>query len=149
MQVISRDKTITVIKILSNTENRKHLSQLFRYGVIGVTVNLAAYLAYLLATYLGGTPKLTMSVIYVLTAFFSFLGNRSLTFAYKGGFLGSGLKFSIAHLFGYLINLALLFVFVDKIGYPHQVVQVCAIVIVAMFLFLTFKIFVFREDRVV
>ena len=116
--------------------------------MIGVSVNLTAYLAYLLFTYLGGTPKLTMSVIYVVTAFVSFLGNRKLTFAYQGGFLGSGLRFSIAHFFGYLINLGLLFVLVDKFAYPHQAVQVCAIIIVAIFLFITFKLYVFRKERV-
>lgn len=137
-----------MIKILFHPENKKHISQLLRYGMIGVSVNLAAYLAYLLFTYLGGTPKLTMSVIYVVTAFVSFLGNRKLTFAYQGGFLGSGLRFSIAHFFGYIINLSLLSVFVDKYGYPHQVVQVCAIIIVAIFLFITFKLFVFKEESV-
>ena len=138
-----------MIKTLFHPENKKHISQLFRYGVIGVSVNLMAYLAYLLFTYLGGTPKLTMSVVYVVTAFVSFLGNRKLTFDYQGGFLGSGLRFSIAHFFGYLINLGLLFIFVDKYGYPHQVVQVCAIIIVAIFLFVTFKLFVFKEESVV
>lgn len=129
-------------------ENNKHISQLFSYGVLGIVVNLAAYLSYLFITYLGGTPKLTMSVLYVVTAFVSFLGNRKLTFDHKGCLLGSGLRFSIAHLFGYLINLGLLFILVDKFGYPHQVVQVCAIIIVAIFLFLTFKFFVFREESV-
>jgi len=137
-----------VIKTLFQPENKKHISQLFRYGVIGVSVNLAAYLAYLLFTYLGGTPKLTMSVVYIITAFVSFLGNRKLTFAYQGGFLGSGLRFSIAHFLGYLINLGLLFVLVDKFGYPHQAVQVCAIIIVAIFLFITFKLFVFKEESI-
>ena len=137
-----------MIKSLTHPENKKHISQLFSYGMVGIAVNLAAYLTYLFITYLGGTPKLTMSVLYVLTAFVSFLGNRKLTFAYKGGFLGSGLRFSIAHFFGYLINLTLLFVLVDKFAYPHQAVQVCAIIIVAIFLFLTFKLFVFREERV-
>jgi len=137
-----------VIRTLFHSENKKHISQLCRYGVIGVSVNLAAYLAYLLFTYLGGTPKLTMSVIYVVTAFVSFLGNRKLTFVYQGGLLGSGLRFSIAHFFGYLINLGLLSVFVDKYGYPHQAIQVCAIAIVAIFLFITFKLFVFKEDSV-
>lgn len=136
-----------MIKSLTHPENKKHISQLFSYGMVGITVNLAAYLTYVFITYLGGTPKLTMSVLYVLTAFVSFLGNRKLTFAYRGGFLGSGLRFSIAHVFGYLINLALLFVLVDKFGYPHQMVQICAIIIVAIFLFITFKLFVFREDR--
>ena len=116
--------------------------------MIGIGVNFAAYLSYLLITYLGGTPKLTMSILYVVTAFFSFLGNRNLTFAHKGGLLGSGLRFTIAHLLGYLINLALLFVLVDKFGYPHQLVQIFAIIIVAIFLFLTFKYFVFRDEQI-
>ena len=137
-----------MIKSLAHPDNKKHVSQLFRYGVIGIGVNLASYLAYLSITYLGGTPKVTMSVLYVVTALVSFLGNRKLTFAYSGGFLGSGLRFSIAHLFGYLINLGLLYVLVDKFGYPHQGVQVLAIFIVAAFLFLTFKLFVFREESV-
>ncbi len=137
-----------MIKLLTHPENKKHISQLFSYGMVGITVNLASYLTYLFITYMGGTPKLTMSVLYVLTAFVSFLGNRKLTFAYKGGFLGSGLLFTIAHFFGYLINLTLLFVLVDKFGYPHQAVQVFAIIIVAMFLFITFKLFVFKEESV-
>ena len=137
-----------MIKLLTDPENKKHISQLFSYGMVGITVNLASYLAYLFITYLGGTPKLTMSVLYVVTAFVSFLGNRKLTFAYKGGLLGSGLRFSIAHFFGYLINLGLLFVLVDKFDYPHQAVQVFAIIVVAIFLFITFKLFVFRGDSV-
>ncbi len=136
-----------MIKSLLHPGNNKHFSQLFRYGLIGIAANLTAYLAYLSITYMGGTPKLTMSVLYVVTAFVSYLGNRKLTFAYSGGFLGSGLRFTIAHFFGYLINLGLLFVFVDNLGYPHQVVQVCAIIIVAIFLFLSFKLFVFTEDN--
>ena len=134
-----------MIKSLLHPENKKHISHLFSYGIVGIAVNLAAYLSYFFVTYLGGTPKLTMSVLYVVTAFVSFLGNRKLTFDYKGGLLGSGLRFSIAHFFGYLINLGLLFVLVDKLAYPHQAVQVFAIIIVAIFLFLTFKLFVFRE----
>ena len=137
---------INVIKLLTYSVNNKHISQLFSYGMIGIAVNLAAYLSYLFVTYLGGTPKLTMSVLYVVTAFVSFLGNKKLTFAHRGGLLGSGLRFSIAHFFGYLINLGLLFVLVDKYGYPHQAVQICAIIIVAIFLFLTFKLFVFRDE---
>lgn len=135
-----------MLKFLAHPKNKKHISQLFNYGMVGIAGNLASYLIYLLVTYLGGTPKLTMSVLYVVTAFISFLANRKLTFSYKGGFLGSGLRFSLAHFFGYLINLSLLFVLVDRFGYPHQAVQVSAILIVAIFLFFTFKFFVFKEE---
>jgi len=47
------------------------------------------------------------------------------------------------HPIGYLANLALLYVFTDRLGYPHQVVQAAAIFVVAGILFLLFRFFVF------
>jgi uncharacterized membrane protein (GlpM family) len=47
------------------------------------------------------------------------------------------------HASGYLCNLAILRVFVDRLGYPHQIVQAVAIFVVAAYLFLAFKMFVF------
>ena len=79
---------------------------------------------YLLATYLGGTPKITMSIIYGIAATASFLGNRKLTFEHKGAFWGTGIRFIIAHCFGYGINLVILIVLADKLGYAHQWAQV-------------------------
>lgn len=135
-----------MIKLFANIGSKKSATQLFSYGVIGIFSNLAAYLLYLLVTYSGGTPKLTMSVLYAVTAFVSYLGNRKITFSHKGSMLVSGVRFFIAHCFGYLINLALLFFLVDKLGYPHQLIQIFAIFMVAAFLFVTFKFFVFRDE---
>ena len=118
------------------------------YGLIGVASNVSAYLIYLLITYLGGTPKITMSVLYVITAVVSFFGNRKLTFSHEGCLFRSSARFIVAHCAGYLINLCMLFVLVDKLGYPHQLVQVFAIFVVAAFLFVTFKLFVFTETNI-
>ena len=49
------------------------------------------------------------------------------------------------HFFGYLINLAILIVMVDKLGYVHQWVQAFAIFVAVGFLLFTFKVFVFGE----
>lgn len=57
--------------------------------------------------------------------------------------MGAGGRYIIAHCFGYLINLVILIIFVDELGFVHQWVQAIAIVIVAAFLFLAFKFFVF------
>lgn len=59
--------------------------------------------------------------------------------------MGAGVRYVIAHCIGYLINLSILILMVDKFGYPHQWVQAAAIFIVAGFLFLMFKFFVFTE----
>ncbi|MDT8281866.1 MAG: GtrA family protein [Gammaproteobacteria bacterium] len=131
--------------LISKIKNKKSARQLLIYGLVGVASNFSAYMAYLLITYSGGTPKITMSVLYVTTAMVSYYGNRKLTFEHKGCILKSGLRFFLAHCLGYFINLCMLFFLVDKLGYPHQWVQILAIIVVAAFLFITFKIFVFKE----
>lgn len=127
------------------TMNHKPVIQLIRYGLLGVAINFIGYSIYLVITYLGGEPKTTMSLLYLLGATASYIGNRKLTFAHKGSVIGSGLRYVIAHIFGYLINLVILIVMVDQLQFPHQWVQASAIFIVAAFLFLAFKFYVFSD----
>jgi putative flippase GtrA len=74
-----------------------------------------------------------------------FFGNRRLTFAHEGSLLGAGARYVIAHCLGYFINLGLLVIMVDQLGYPHQGVQALAILVVAAYLFLALKFFVFAN----
>jgi putative flippase GtrA len=114
--------------------------QLVRYAVVGMVSNLLGYSVYLLATCAGAPSKTTMSILY-------FIGNRQLTFSHEGDLLGTGVRYVIAHSLGYLLNLTMLVVFVDKFGYPHQLVQGFAIFVVAVFLFVAFKLFVFTKTN--
>lgn len=125
---------------------RGEASQLFRYAFVGVTSNAAGYVAYLVFTQAGATPKLAMSLLYGIGAAIGFFGNRSVTFLHTGAMLGAGIRYSIAHSLGYLINLMILVVCVDRLGYPHQVVQAVAVFLVAVYLFVAFKLFVFRAS---
>jgi putative flippase GtrA len=135
-----------VRELFNSARKKKPFIQFFRYGLIGIVTNLSAYLVYLCITSFGGTPKLTMSLLYVAAAIASYAGNRQITFSHRGSLFESGWRFFLAHCFGYLINLGMLYYFVDMLGYPHQWVQVSAIFIVAVFLFITFKFFVFSES---
>ena len=136
------------IEVLMNDSTRvtvahKSVGQLVRYGLVGITTNSLGYLVYLLITYYGVEPKVFITFSYPIGATIGFFGNRQWAFAHKGSLLGSGARYVIAHFFGYLINLILLVIFVDKLGYPHQWVQASAIFVVAGFLFVVFKFFVF------
>jgi putative flippase GtrA len=128
--------------------NRKLAKQIFHYGLFGIIRNSLGYSIYLLVTYNGVNPKIVMSFLYVTGATVGFLGNRKLIFAHKGSLAGAGVRYLTTHFFGYLINLTILVVMVDKLGYPHQLVQVIAIFVVAGFLFFAFKFFVFGEEKV-
>ena len=132
-------------ELSGNAQIGKSISQLIRYGLVGVLSNAAIYFIYLLITYLGVEPKTAMTLVYIIGASIGFIGNRKWTFAHHGDFSSAALRYVPAHLFGYLLNFLILFTFVDRLGYAHQWVQAVAIIIVAGFLFIIFKYFVFRE----
>lgn len=120
------------------------IEQLFRYAIVGIATNAAGFLVYLLVTHFGVPPKAAMTVLYAVGATAGFFGNSKLTFSYKGGMVASGIRYFMTHFIGYLMNLTIFVVFVDKLGYPHQLVQAIAVFAVAAFLFVAFKLFVFR-----
>ena len=130
--------------MLSKFLNKTSFYQLVRYGVVGVAQNSVGYAVYLFFTWLGADPKLVVGVCYPLAMLISFLGNKKYTFHHKGGTAGAGARFLGAHAVSYGINLAMLYVCVDRLGYPHQLVQLAAIFICAAFLFVALKLFVFR-----
>jgi putative flippase GtrA len=68
-----------------------------------------------------------MTIVYITGASISFFANKKFIFSYKGGVIGSGIRYAIIHLFGYLLNFFTLMDFVDKLGLPHQLVQGIAI----------------------
>jgi len=121
------------------------MKQLTRYAVIGIASNLAGYLAYLLLTFLDVGPKLAMTTVYLTGAIFGFLGNRQWTFAHEGRVVPTMLKYALAHSAGYSLNYSILYLFVDRMLYPHQAVQAVAIGVVAGFLYLLLKKIVFTD----
>ncbi|QHF49915.1 MULTISPECIES: GtrA family protein [Pseudomonas] len=126
------------------------LAQLLRYGLVGGAVNLGGYLLFLLITWLGMEPKTAMTVLYIAGAVAGFWSNRNWTFGYRGGIAGPAFKYLAAHVCGYLLNYVILAYFADHLHFPYRVVQAVAILVVAVFLFVTFKFLVFpRPDPIV
>ncbi|QFY41396.1 GtrA family protein [Candidatus Methylospira mobilis] len=121
--------------------------QILRYALVGLFSNSAGYCVYLLITSLGFAPKATMSVLYLLAASIGYIGNRQWAFTHRGNPLASAVRYTSAHLMGYGINLSLLLVFTDRLNYPHQLVQAAAIPVVAVFLFVCFRYFVFPQNE--
>jgi putative flippase GtrA len=124
---------------------QEQLKQLTRFAFVGIVTNFAGYLLYLLITRLGVAPKITMTILYAVGATMGYFSNRNFTFSDKGSLIGSGLRFLLAHLCGYCLNLFILIIFVDHFHYPDQWVQAIAILVVAGFLFIAFKFFVFTN----
>jgi putative flippase GtrA len=85
-----------------------------------------------------------MTVLYIIGAVVAYFGNRKLTFNSTDALWSSGLRYILVHSVGYAIDYTMLTVLHEQYGYAHQYVQICAVGVVAVYLFIAMKFFVFR-----
>lgn len=122
------------------------LGQVVRYAVVGLASNALLYLAYLALTSAGVEPKLAMSLLYALGVIQTFYFNKTWSFRHGGTHGPAFIRYCISYGLGYLFNLVALYVLVDRLGHPHQIVQGALIICTAVLLFLLQKLWVFRTD---
>lgn len=123
----------------------KLIHQFAKYGLVGVFTNLCLYFGYICLNLIGLQPFAAMSITYVSGVLLSFWGNKKWTFSFQGADSLAFRRFAISYAFGYLLNLGALFLFVEVYGLPHQWVQACIILILAVLLFSLQKLWVFKD----
>jgi len=120
------------------------LGQFFRFASVGLLSNAVLYGAYLLLTTVGLEAKLAMSLLYAVGVAQTFFLNKRWSFRYFGAHGSALLRYCVAYGLGYALNLVVLYVLVDRMEYPHQIVQAMMIICLAVMLFLMQKFWVFR-----
>lgn len=126
--------------------DKQTLKQLFLYGMTGVALNLFGFVLYLTITWLGIEPKLAMTCLYSVGVVMSFFVNKHWVFGGDRAGYQVFFKFVMAHVVGYLMNFFLLYYFFNTLGFAHELVQFFAIFVVAFYLFVAFKFFVFNAS---
>jgi putative flippase GtrA len=122
-------------------------AQLWRYAAVGIASNLVLYGAYLLLTRWGMPSKLAMTLLYALGVLQTFVFNKRWSFRSAGHTGPQFRRYCLAYAAGYAFNLSALFLAVDVLGWPHEVVQGILILVTALLLFLLQKFWVFRAPR--
>lgn len=118
--------------------------QFSRYAIVGLVSNGLLYVGYLLLTAAGVGPKFSMSLMYGMGVLQTFIFNRSWTFGADGDVGGHFAKYVTVYISGYFINLSLLALFIDIFGFQHYYVQAALIFLVAVYIFLMQRYWVFR-----
>lgn len=119
--------------------------QFSRYALVGIASNSVGYLLYLLLTYAGMGHKTAMSLLYVVGVMQTFIFNRNWSFGHQGGLHGAFARYVASYALGYLLNLSVLWLAVDRLGLPHQIVQGVMVIVVAITIFLLQKFWVFSD----
>lgn len=120
-------------------------AQFIRYGLVGLISNAALYAGYLALSAAGVEPKLAMTLLYGVGVLQTFVFNKRWTFGHDGRHGTVFIRYCMAYGLGYVINLLVLMILVDHLGYPHQIVQGIMILALAVMLFLLQKFWVFPQ----
>lgn len=123
--------------------------QMARFIFVGVFNNVSLYLVYLYVTFLGVDHKYAMSGVYLIGVLMGFAFNRKWTFQHNGHISVVFLKYVLLYLFGYIINLLALFVMVDILYYPHQIVQLVLSISLAFMFFVLQRVWVFSKRSMI
>ena len=86
-----------------------------------------------------------MTVLYVAGVVQTFFFNKSWSFRFGGLRARTFARYCVAYALGYVANFLALLFLVDRLGYPHQIVQAIMIVLLALMLFTLQKYWVFRK----
>lgn len=120
--------------------------QLFRYAVVGQLSNILLYGAYLLLTWLGVEPKIAMTLVYAVGVVQTFFFNKHWSFSHRGVYGAAFTRYCLAYALGYAMNFFAFLWMVDRLKYPHQLVQAVMIIVVAATLFLLQRYWVFPQS---
>lgn len=121
------------------------LRQFSRYVTIGAVTNLLLYGAYLLLTALGIAPELAMTATYIAGVALSFHLNRTWTFESGVPYMRTLRRFMALYASGYAINWLGLALLPDRLGIPHQLVQIVIMGGLVVYFFAMFRVWVFRS----
>ena len=123
----------------------ERIRQFIRYGCVGVAINSIAFLNYLVVAWVLGSPQLAVAILYPITAAIGYRAPGVVSFKSSSHSLCGLVRYILAHSSGYGSSLWIMHLGVDTFGVRHQYVQIAATFIVAVQLFIVFRIFVFVE----
>ena len=122
--------------------------QLARFVVVGVISNAVLYLLYLAATSLGGIGhKAAMTALFALGIVQTFFFNKNWSFQHNGPSGLTFIRYIGAYCAAYGINFAAMVIFVDRYHISDRLVQAVMIVVVAAFMFVAQRLWVFPASR--
>lgn len=119
------------------------VSSALRYGLTGLAMSVAIYLAYLAITWAHLSPLWGLTVVYPGAVLASYFINRRFAFGSTRPHRSASWRFLVTHSVGYLMNLGLLWLFTKFTDFDHRIVEAVVLVCVGLFLFVVLRTFVF------
>ena len=126
-----------------------HHVQFARYLLVGAAANaIVLGIYWSLSLGVGLLPELSLTLASAFGFVITYTANRIWSFNYRGDRAASLVRYSISYFVSYCLQLLVLHLGTDLLGYPHQWVVVfgVAVAVPASYALLTFFVFPRRTD---
>lgn len=124
---------------------RNEIQRLYRYGVVGITVNFSLYLVFLLFLHFDLTPTVAAGLCYGLGVAISYLINRRWTFASTDSHRRDLPKFLLAYGVGLVSTLLTIAILIRWL--PPELAQIFNIGLTAMVIYVSLRLFRFGRKE--
>lgn len=128
---------------MSDIGKRPKIPQAIRFICVGILNNIGGYILYIAVTWAGVDPKVTVAMFYPVAVLINYLTHARYSFGSQGDHGRRLPRYIVVYVLALLINIGMLAVFHDRLGYRHELVQFAAFGVVGTFLFFSMKFFVF------
>ena len=127
----------------------KKYKELILYLIFGVLTTLVNYISYLLLAPIFSTTTIPTAIAWLISVLFAYFTNRKFVFESKvtdgKAILREFFSFFGARLFSGLLDVAVMWVFADIIGFNDKVVKLLSNVVVVVFNYIASKLIIFRK----
>ncbi len=137
MLEVLTNKTGMDMKWLNNSEKLKFI-------ISGALTNAIGFSLYLIFVEFGMHPKISMSVLYWSSVFFTFFVNRTFVFNSKANPLLAVSKYLAVYLMGYFFSMSFMSFLLDELTLNHVYSIIIANCLMAVYFYFMQKYLVFK-----
>ncbi len=122
------------------------IKHLFLYGVFGVLTTILAIFLYWVFTRLAGfNVVISSGLSWFLALLFAFFTNRRYVFHSSGNIFHEGYAFFMARVFTGLLDVFIMYLFVDVLKFYDMPVKIISNIIVIILNYIASKLYIFRR----
>ena len=125
---------------------RNHILQLIKFSAVGALNTLIGLTAFYFSySLLGLHYSLALALSYGVGIINSYVWNRQWTFSSKGNIYREAWKFALVYINSYVINLLLMFYFIEKVGIATEISVVITLILTTIISFAGHKWWSFKK----
>lgn len=132
---------------LSNREHLYEVGSYLFFGVLTTAVNYVSYYAFTRWIGIGVTPATVWA--WVLSVLFAFVTNKLWVFHSRTDGLATLVRelsaFTAARIFSGLLDVAIMWLFVEKLGYPDMWIKIADNIVVVVINYVFSKLWIFKK----